>query len=371
MAKEIIYEKIYRDIKNDIKEGILKPGDRVKSEIELAEEYGVSRITSKKAMELLANEHLVTRTRGKGSFVESGAKDIILKGEESNKPGAHIKSDTDTNVIGVLFDTFGEDFGSELLRAIERECHRRNIQMIFRCTYGSIAEEDAAIERFLGIGAKGMLILCAQGENYNNTIVRLALDEYPIVLVDRPMKGIPIPCIKTDNYKAAEELTNAIIKKKHTNICFVTHSSLDTPTISERYAGFTDAILENKKITGLFEQMKTYQIAEENMYIDNLITDEAVEILERHPECTAYLTAEYRIGVLLDKAARDLGRKIDIATFDSISPFYDDRHEFMYVTQDEKQMGEVAVSTLVDSIQGKKSHGAIHIPYRVVDMVEK
>ena len=51
-----LYEQIYNDIIEGIENGTYKKGDRLPSEKELSEKYCVSRITSKKALELLAEE---------------------------------------------------------------------------------------------------------------------------------------------------------------------------------------------------------------------------------------------------------------------------------------------------------------------------
>ena len=56
MGKTIMYERIYADLLAKIQNGDYKPGDRLPSEKESAELYGVSRITAKKAMDLLAKE---------------------------------------------------------------------------------------------------------------------------------------------------------------------------------------------------------------------------------------------------------------------------------------------------------------------------
>ncbi|GJM83062.1 hypothetical protein HMSSN139_55580 [Paenibacillus sp. HMSSN-139] len=59
-----MYEKIFDDVKRQILDQSYKPGDRIPSEKELAEEYQVSRITSKRALEMLAAEHIIVRNRG-------------------------------------------------------------------------------------------------------------------------------------------------------------------------------------------------------------------------------------------------------------------------------------------------------------------
>ncbi len=46
-----------------------EPGDRLPSEAELCERFGVSRMTARHAVQTLEREHLLHRTRGKGTFV--------------------------------------------------------------------------------------------------------------------------------------------------------------------------------------------------------------------------------------------------------------------------------------------------------------
>lgn len=48
-----------------------EPGDRLPSEAELCEQFGVSRMTARQAVQLIASEGLVERRRGAGTFVRS------------------------------------------------------------------------------------------------------------------------------------------------------------------------------------------------------------------------------------------------------------------------------------------------------------
>ena len=68
-----LYEQIYREILKQIEDGTYRIGDRLPSEKELSDHYHVSRITSKKAVELLADAGLVVRMPGKGTFVSETA----------------------------------------------------------------------------------------------------------------------------------------------------------------------------------------------------------------------------------------------------------------------------------------------------------
>jgi GntR family transcriptional regulator len=67
------YHRIYLQLRERIIEGNYLPGDRLPGEMELAERYGVSRITSKRALNELERAGLVSRERGRGTLVRGGA----------------------------------------------------------------------------------------------------------------------------------------------------------------------------------------------------------------------------------------------------------------------------------------------------------
>jgi GntR family transcriptional regulator len=63
------YFQLAQMLHREIMNGKLRPGDRVPSENELSEEYGLSRMTARKAISLLTEKGLVRREKGKGTFV--------------------------------------------------------------------------------------------------------------------------------------------------------------------------------------------------------------------------------------------------------------------------------------------------------------
>ena len=64
-----LYFQLYRLLKNGILDGTFINGSQLPTEGQLSEEFGVSRITSKRAMDELAREGLVERQRGRGTHV--------------------------------------------------------------------------------------------------------------------------------------------------------------------------------------------------------------------------------------------------------------------------------------------------------------
>jgi GntR family transcriptional regulator len=63
------YLRIYRDLKDRIAAGILAAGDRLPTQRELAQSYGVTVMTVRQALQLLEQEELVAMRHGLGTFV--------------------------------------------------------------------------------------------------------------------------------------------------------------------------------------------------------------------------------------------------------------------------------------------------------------
>ncbi|MEH6580309.1 MAG: GntR family transcriptional regulator [Halioglobus sp.] len=64
-----LYFRLYSLLKNTILDGTMETGAQMPTEQQLAETFGVSRITAKRAMDELAAEGMVERRRGKGTHV--------------------------------------------------------------------------------------------------------------------------------------------------------------------------------------------------------------------------------------------------------------------------------------------------------------
>ena len=61
-----LYQQLMEVIQNQILNGELKENDRIPTEIELSREYDVSRITVRKAVELLVEEEILIKRQGIG-----------------------------------------------------------------------------------------------------------------------------------------------------------------------------------------------------------------------------------------------------------------------------------------------------------------
>ncbi len=68
---ELVYVLVADDVAAQIARGELTPGDRLPGEAEMAQHYGVAKMTARRAMRELRERGLVRTVVGKGSYVES------------------------------------------------------------------------------------------------------------------------------------------------------------------------------------------------------------------------------------------------------------------------------------------------------------
>ncbi|MCM3877450.1 MAG: GntR family transcriptional regulator [Thermoanaerobaculia bacterium] len=78
-----IYRQLRDRVVDMILDGVLKEGDPLPSVRTVATEYRVNPITVLKGYQQLVDEQLVEAKRGRGMFINAGARDQLLRGERT------------------------------------------------------------------------------------------------------------------------------------------------------------------------------------------------------------------------------------------------------------------------------------------------
>lgn len=94
IENERLSDKVVRAIMNQIKEGVLKPGDKLPNELELAEELCVSRGILREALTILQARNYIYRKPKDGTFINPNALDII-----NSSGGITLKEGTYSDLI--------------------------------------------------------------------------------------------------------------------------------------------------------------------------------------------------------------------------------------------------------------------------------
>lgn len=373
MEAPLLYQRIGTYLLDEIRRGALGPGDRVGSEMELAAQFEVSRITSKRALEVLREAGVIERIRGKGSFVVKNLPDLDGVTVPVTAPlattGRARKPDHLPGSIALVVPDVSEAYGLELLCAVEERCAEHGTNLIVRRTRGRQDDEERAVESLVGSGqVDGLIVFPVHGEFYNASLLRQVLDGYPLVLVDRHLTGIPVSAVHTDNVAASRALTERLLDLGHRHIAFVSPPPQNTSSIEERLEGFRAAFAERGP-----GQYQAYQLTELRSTLPGSFTGESVQadlelicaFRDQVPEVTAFVACEYNLARMLDRAL-GLPREQVIACFDSpgdpiAGPPY------LHVRQNQAEIGRQAVDLLLAQLRGESVPKLSTVPFELVD----
>ena len=78
-SMEPIYEQIVAQIKAEVIEGRMTPGDALPSVRALSRELKISALTVKKAYDNLEEEGLIVTVHGKGSFIAAANQELLME----------------------------------------------------------------------------------------------------------------------------------------------------------------------------------------------------------------------------------------------------------------------------------------------------
>jgi len=76
-----IYLQLYQQVVSRILDGNIQEGEALPSVRKVAAEYQINPLTISKAYQMLQDEQIVEKQRGKGLFVKSGVQDVMLARE--------------------------------------------------------------------------------------------------------------------------------------------------------------------------------------------------------------------------------------------------------------------------------------------------
>ncbi|MEK3735073.1 MULTISPECIES: GntR family transcriptional regulator [Paenibacillus] len=336
-----LYKQIQNDIRSRIQSGELPSGALVPSEKELAQQYGVSQITSKNALNGLVEEGLLVRYRGRGTFVRE------LLSSERGHPHQHQPQPSAKKTIAMILPTMKTRIDQQLLDGLERYCSERDYDLLIRITRESPEEEAFAIEHFRERGVDGYIIFPVEQESYNNAILRLTLDRVPLVLVDRFLKEIKTYSVSADNYGGVRTAVSDMLAAGHEHVALLSPEITNTVT-DERAKGFEAAFMER----GLPIDKTLWCLLDLDTLGKGLGQQEISRFLREKSEVTALFAVNAELARYAFYALRDIWPQAEnrplLAAFDD-----PDLEGVPYVRQHLDEMCRSAVELLAEQLEGK------------------
>jgi GntR family transcriptional regulator, arabinose operon transcriptional repressor len=225
------YMQIKIDIESKITSGHYTTGDRIPSENELASQYGVSVITSRKALELLVHDGLIHREKGRGSFVK--AKPSMRSGD----------SHQDIVTFILLSYDFSDSSTMQLIKGAYTVLTEKKKSMIVEYSKDQPDREAAILDKCIMDRSAGVLLFSTDPEKNIDRLAALNAENIPFVLVDRGITQFPVNIVSCYNLDGAYRIAKHLLQTGHERILFIGNNS---PILTEklRYQGLEMALRE-------------------------------------------------------------------------------------------------------------------------------
>lgn len=238
----LLYEKITNYLKEEMRNGKLNVGDKLPTEMELANQFSVSRITSKRALEDLRTEGLIYRIRGSGSFISKKLDDDKAVQAEM-KSGNTIDFSKIISLV-IPFDTANGGIMG-VVNGASRALEGTDYLLSIYCCNNSIEEEHDLLMSLYEKRVGGIIYYPISDRKNIEVINMFYLDEYPIVSIDKYFESVPINYVVSDNMNGAYLAAKHLIESGHQKVAFLSDRRIeDATSIRNRYFGYCKALKE-------------------------------------------------------------------------------------------------------------------------------
>lgn len=391
-----LYQKIVDAIREHIVSGELNSGDQVPTEAELSKQYGVSRITSKRALTELENEGLIYRVQGKGSFVRernhtaplsqrygssrhagdggetfSGGGQAGENGEYAPDFGGNANvtphGGAQNGVLLILPFVHNPglgDYEKGINDYLSTAGYTLNIQS------NTIVGQRKLLESALYSSHQGLIFYPVNSHSDLGILYQYHLTGFPVVIMDKSIEGIPFPSVVSDNFGGGYQATSHLIQNNHRKIAFTSSLKVESSyTIRERYFGYLKAMsdhnLMDRGVADLTDHFLAHHVDQGN--------ERYVQLIRSLQEqgVTAIVAENDLSAIAFIQAAKEMGLSVpddfSIIGFDNIQLADLIEPKLTTISQDFEQMGYLAAELLLKRIQNPQQTGEpIIVPVTLV-----
>ena len=338
-----LHVQLLDELRHKIMSGQLKPHDQLPGEWELVNSLNISRATIQRAWQAAQDEGLIYRVTGKGTFVSEPASNQNVR-----------------NAVGFIIPEYRGTFAMSLLSGTERVLRKAGYSVQFASTDREISEENRLLQEFVDDDVRGIILVPVRGSLQGRKLASHKLG-VPVVQMDRPLNGIVLPCVASNNYMGGLQAMNHLLERGHRNILFVARPHLDLWSVSERYRAYQDSLwrtgAEPKPplLIGGDTELSSYEA-----YLQQNDDEIAplIECLKKPDRPTAIFAVNDWMALKVYRAAELLGLRIpddlSLVGYDDLDIAQYQKPPLTTVRQNANQMGAEAARRLLALIEGEE-----------------
>lgn len=234
---KLLYQMIIDDILTRIKLNQFSYDKPICTEKSLSEQYEVSRITSKRAIEELEQAGILYRKRGVGSFVR---QHLDTKENDDTTAGLSVPAFSTGRIIPLVLP-FATTQGG-ILRTIEAATKRLSEQdyhLAIHICEPHYEQERNLLLRLFSQNVDGLIFYPSGKEMHLDILKMFTESGKRVIILDKPHDIDYLSSVVCDNFNGGYMLTRHLVDYGHRNIAYLSRfSSSDLTSIRDRYKGF-------------------------------------------------------------------------------------------------------------------------------------
>lgn len=281
------YQELVEYIHRQIESGELRPGQKLTSENEMTQQFGISRQTVRKAIGILEEQGLVKRVRGSGTYLCDKRKESLER----------------RNRIAVVTTYVDSYIFPKIIQGIEKQLFERGYSVQIAFTNNTLERERNVLEDIISRDDVAGVIVEGTKSGLPNPNIplyeKLMERKIPLMFLNTYYPELDVPHVSLDDVLAARKAVDFLIEKGHRNIGAIL--KLDDGQGRKRYLGYLQA-MDHAGLTVTDSRM---------VWID---TDESKQlayckdkILNRLESCTALFCYNDQIAFQLIRMLGDYG----------------------------------------------------------------
>ena len=340
-----LYLQVKDILKEKIKKGEIKPGDKLPSENQLVAQYGISRPVIRHALGELVNEGWIYQEQGKGTFC------LGRQSEKSNK----------TRNIAVIIQSITEYICPKMVRGIQDVAHLRGYGVILCHSDSNFSKEALHLRNHIKNQTDGLIVdVVLDITPYPNLkyFQEIKNRGIPFVMMYKYIEAPDYDYVKLDDEGGLYKATKYLIDLGHKRIAYI--GVIRGRLANERWKGYKKALEENgikydKDLVKLEDQNLVDSSEREEWY--SKIINEFQSMGKKRPTGITFYTDSRAIIFL--KKAKEKGLKIpddfSIVGFDDYEAAKDLDPPLTTIVNPSYKIGKKAAEILIDKIEGKET----------------
>ncbi|MEN8254655.1 MAG: substrate-binding domain-containing protein [Verrucomicrobiota bacterium] len=333
------YRLVQEVVREKIASGEWRVGHKLPSERDLEKKLGLSRLTISKGLTGLADEGLLERRRGQGTFVAARTKNGSVKG----------------SVIKYICPALARDIivHHDVLSAMHDGLDEAGYH-VGVAFYRTFEEKADLLRRDTDEAIGGFIVTFDQKEPILEELNRLNENNFPLVLIDSYPYDTKLDFSVTNNIEGGRMMVDHLAGLGHRRIAYITRP-VDRSSLRDRQAGFVQGMLGNnlplwpEGIMVLKSSISPHPREEAVACTDRLLS------LPEPPTAIFFSNDDMALAVKSHLSARGIRvpEDISIAGYDNIDQSADIKASLTTIKQDFYQMGRMAAEILKERVENR------------------